>query len=274
MIIKKSLADLLKLRRSYEMRNIIAPIINTIALPTGYKVLMEYGQFIYESVVDGEAISDFESDILPYCNDLNFPIPREPNTHNFADEDDFEIGTTDSTYYLCPNTNTRWILKRMEGKIDDGAVITATDSFNMAIWGSYDNTTACPAWANTRTSFATPLFNPMADPPVLTGWIESFYDQKQENKTWLHLTNGVPDYYVSHFEWKSVEAMKLKAEVRDIGSHQQSLSFDYQADKQFIQLRSSLNERMEFWIKNDAAYTAPNSKPIQASGTFDEYHEW
>lgn len=263
----------MKTRRSLEMRDIVAPIVHVIQATgdpvTEYRMVFQEGAFIFETSVRGDDLTDFESDLLPLTGACIFPVPREPNTHNFANSNDFEIGTSDSTYHLCPNTGTRWILKRMEGKIDSGLTITSTDSFNMAIWGSYDNLTACPAWNGTRTAFGSPALNMETG----TGWAESFYDEKQENKTYVYLDDWAKKYYVSHFEWKSVEDMKLKADCMDIGSFLQSLSFDYQKDRQFIQLRDSLNERMEFWIKNDVAYTATNGKPVKASGTFDEYPE-
>lgn len=264
-------ADFLSLRRQIEIETGVGPIVFSSPATDGFRIWLNHDNTDICTTAEGVDATDFEDNRQVYANKINWPVPDQVNSHDFSDDSDW-VDAPSSLYCFAPASGKRARLTKINGILDKGTDVSSTKYLQMTSWFSIDGT-ACPAFApGTPTAFGSPLFNPGGG--VYTGWLKQQYDSKQDYATWVHLTNGVPDYGLRHYVWDSLTVLKLRAGDFKQIDNSLNLFYSFFGNNDYFELRSSLNERLEVWIETDTALSSPNSVGCRFAVYFSLYDEW
>lgn len=272
--------DILKRRR--DMRNIsdIPSVMYYKTTINGYILYLNDRDTLMRcDLTNAEEVSDFEENIMPFCNKEDLPFGKMVLSHDFANNNSWVYGTIKSCYALLPLAGKEYKIKIIKGLVDnsavfnDGALINPTSFiFHVVFWQAL--AASCPSFGNDKTLFGTPLYNPAGG--VNTGWVKVYptaADGDQRVDGWVYMLNHIPQYKVFDFYFSNANDMKLKSTF-SIEGNAVSLQYDYSSHFVSMNLRSSKNERIEAYTSTDAEVQSPNSiKNIMCFGVL-EYDEW
>lgn len=255
--------EILSIRKENRFINKIPPILFYDDLGSGeYNLWIKIdGNTLYCNLTDSGEITDFESNVKPYCNKYDVPSSKIIKTHDFSDNTNWINGASESVYCIQPDSGKDLIVKQINGKIDKGTTFTSGQEFELVIWQSLG--ASCPSYSNTSTAYGSPLYNPGGG--VYTGWLKVYpaTADVQEASVFVYFDTNVPQYMVTEFCYYSLDDFKDKAEFREDGD---TLRFKYEFIDYgaFVALRSSLNERIEMFTSNNNILQKPVLSQIKS----------
>lgn len=270
-----SYSEILSMRQQNRFKNKIPNILFYDDLPDGnYRLWMNiHGSEINSTITDSGDITHFETYVKPYCNKYDIPTSKLIKTHDYSDNSSWVNGSSDSVYCIQPQSGKDIIIESINGKIDKGSTFGSGQEFELVIWQSISS--ACPAYASTKTAYGSPLYNPGGG--VYTGWLKVYPSPGdiQESSVYVYLDSNVPQYMVSEFCYYSLDDFKDKADFKE---ETDTLRFKYEFTDfgAYINLRSSLNERIELYTNDNNELTKPLLSTVKAvvSAVTLEYNEF
>lgn len=271
-----SYAEFLQLRRdSRFIRSIPEPFFCR-EIGSVYLLTMNNGSFsVACEISDPDDIAHFTEHVHPFCNKLEIPSSFLIKSHDFTDESTWIGGAGKSLYVIQPSSpGKESILYLLKGKIDETIEFATGQKFCFTLWQT-TNSVACPAVGDTPTTFADVMYNPGGG--VFTGWYKAYptTTDVQEVTVWVHFTDNVMDYRVAAFEFTSLDDLKDKADVT-ISGGVVNMQYKYSQYSAFVNLRSSLNERIEVYINDHSPFTVgtPTGTKNLITAVVAEYDEF
>lgn len=267
-------SDILTLRKQLRFKSKIPAILYYDQTIDGYNIwIRDLGATHLANITDSGEIASFESSVKPFCNKLDIPASKIIRTHDFSDNTSWQNGTNNSIYCIAPESGKDVIVSEIKGKTHKDLTFGTGQEFELVIWQGI--TAACPTYNNEKTSYGSPLYNPGQG--VLTGWYKAYpsANDEQEVGVFVYFDNNVPQYMVTEFCFYSLDDFKDKAEYREDGD---SLRFKYPFVDYgvFVNLRSSMNERIELFVNDDNEITRPEGSNIKSTvaAVILEYNEF
>lgn len=275
-----SYIDILRLRRDVEIKEGVSPVVfSESTIDDNYIFYFNYESTKVACKINPSNKEDFEANILPFCNKINFPVPDQINSHDFCDNTLWDNAS--SLYVFEPTQGFQARLTKILGVLDPGVGLSSQRYLQMTSWFSINGTTPCPdlPGQGTPTDFGTPLFNPSED--IFTGWVKIEKDAHQDYVTWLHFTNGVKDYGLRHYKWDSTNKLKLRAAsfkslVDPLTGldKEWNIQYNFFNNNDYFCLRSSLKERLEAWVNDNQELGQSNNVASMFAVYFSLYSEW
>lgn len=275
--IEVSYSELLNLRRQLRFNPDIPNVLmyEKFADNSGYELFLGLQTYTASHFMTNPSdISHFEQYVKPFCNKLDLPNMMLLSSHDYADNNTWMLGASNSLFVVAPSSGKEFIFHSVLGKLNKDVSFSSGQSFRFVIWQSLSET-ACPALGSTKTSFETPLYNPAGG--VYTGWHKAYPPSTQEQKPnlWIYFNNNIPTHSVTEFVFENVDDFLEQASYSYEGSTV-SLKYKYKDFYSYLNLRSSMNERLEMYMSNNNDINNPLGATTKAilSCVILEYDEF
>ncbi len=270
-----SYQEILQIRKDNRFKSHIPYILFYEQTSNGYKCSLSLdGVLVCSYLSEQSDIDHFESNVIQFCNKSDVPESKLIKTHDFSSNATWVHGANKSFYCIQPESEKELIIQNISGKIDKGITFSEDQSFQLVIWKSLS--ASCPAYNSDITEFKTPAYNPYQG--IFTGWIKVYPPSEndvQETANYVYMLNNVPQYVACEFSYLSVDDFKDKAEYRE-DSDTLRFKFPFSDYGVFVNLRNSLNERIEMYTNDNNQITKPESSSVKSivSVVATQYNEF